>query len=395
MKLKGSQFLRQRLLHSTLTATPIIIKDIHAEDASPGLRLYEISLLRLLEKISDDCTVEINEIGTNLRCKPGFSLEESTSCMTADLAGLELKIESREAAPLGGGEVVLGVPILPNNLSAASMLLGEIENGGVVDSSHQQRLVHNVQELKDHLETIYFNSPSCGKTCTQIAAETGLTNVYVAQCFRHQALLKPDTAVAFRAAVPALTGDLISEGSESRDLQANDPMSDVLSKLEKLEIVKSPLLNQGNACMMKHLLQLTTWHQILSQNRLTCNAPRTKKTFKRPDKVLSCPLCKSMDSKFCYYNNYNVNQPMYFCKNCERHWTAGGSMRNVPLYTPSLQGNVAVHKLGSETQLRESKTSVLNTSCAKESNEGFPFTSSIPPRCEEIRHPQAAVCFPR
>ncbi|KAG0484171.1 hypothetical protein HPP92_012255 [Vanilla planifolia] len=87
MKLKGSQFLRQRLLHSTLTATPIIIKDIHADDASPGLPLYEISLLRLLEKISDDCTVEINEIGTNLRCKPGFSLEESASCMTADLAG--------------------------------------------------------------------------------------------------------------------------------------------------------------------------------------------------------------------------------------------------------------------------------------------------------------------
>ncbi|KAG0448180.1 hypothetical protein HPP92_027953 [Vanilla planifolia] len=54
MKLKGSQFLRQRLLHSTLTATPIIIKDIRAEDTSPGLRLYEISLLRLLEKISDD-----------------------------------------------------------------------------------------------------------------------------------------------------------------------------------------------------------------------------------------------------------------------------------------------------------------------------------------------------
>ncbi|KAG0496696.1 hypothetical protein HPP92_001217 [Vanilla planifolia] len=50
-----------------------------------------------------------------------------------------------------------------------------------------------------------------GKTCTQIAAETGLTNVYVAQLFRRQAQLKPDTAAAFRAAVPALTDDLISE----------------------------------------------------------------------------------------------------------------------------------------------------------------------------------------
>ncbi|KAL3015939.1 hypothetical protein AAZX31_06G185500 [Glycine max] len=38
-----------------------------------------------------------------------------------------------------------------------------------------------------------------------------------------------------------------------------------------------------------------------------------------------------MDTKFCYYNNYNVNQPRYFCKACQRYWTAGGTMRNVPV----------------------------------------------------------------
>lgn len=27
-----------------------------------------------------------------------------------------------------------------------------------------------------------------------------------------------------------------------------------------------------------------------------------------------CPRCKSLDTKFCYYNNYNVKQPRYFCK---------------------------------------------------------------------------------
>lgn len=35
------------------------------------------------------------------------------------LDGLELKIESRGAAPLGGGEVVLVVPIVPNSLSVS------------------------------------------------------------------------------------------------------------------------------------------------------------------------------------------------------------------------------------------------------------------------------------
>ncbi|KAF8399488.1 hypothetical protein HHK36_015354 [Tetracentron sinense] len=56
-----------------------------------------------------------------------------------------------------------------------------------------------------------------------------------------------------------------------------------------------------------------------------------EKTLKKPDQILPCPRCKSMDTKFCYYNNYNVNQPRHFCKNCQRYWTAGGTMRNVPV----------------------------------------------------------------
>ncbi|XP_015956917.1 cyclic dof factor 3 [Arachis duranensis] len=56
-----------------------------------------------------------------------------------------------------------------------------------------------------------------------------------------------------------------------------------------------------------------------------------EKTPKKPDKILPCPRCNSMDTKFCYYNNYNVNQPRHFCKNCQRYWTAGGTMRNVPV----------------------------------------------------------------
>ncbi|KAE9601946.1 hypothetical protein Lal_00041001 [Lupinus albus] len=56
-----------------------------------------------------------------------------------------------------------------------------------------------------------------------------------------------------------------------------------------------------------------------------------EKTLKKPDKLVPCPRCNSMDTKFCYYNNYNVNQPRYFCKACQRYWTAGGTMRNVPV----------------------------------------------------------------
>lgn len=56
-----------------------------------------------------------------------------------------------------------------------------------------------------------------------------------------------------------------------------------------------------------------------------------KPLLKKPDKILPCPRCNSRDTKFCYYNNYNVNQPRHFCKNCQRYWTAGGTMRNVPV----------------------------------------------------------------
>ncbi|MCO5592817.1 hypothetical protein L7F22_046820 [Adiantum nelumboides] len=50
-----------------------------------------------------------------------------------------------------------------------------------------------------------------------------------------------------------------------------------------------------------------------------------------PSEVLKCPRCDSIDTKFCYYNNYSLTQPRYFCKNCKRYWTAGGALRNVPV----------------------------------------------------------------
>uniref|UniRef100_A0A5B7CB26 Dof-type domain-containing protein n=1 Tax=Davidia involucrata TaxID=16924 RepID=A0A5B7CB26_DAVIN len=56
-----------------------------------------------------------------------------------------------------------------------------------------------------------------------------------------------------------------------------------------------------------------------------------EKVLKKPDKILPCPRCNSLDTKFCYFNNYNVNQPRHFCKNCQRYWTAGGTIRNVPV----------------------------------------------------------------
>lgn len=53
----------------------------------------------------------------------------------------------------------------------------------------------------------------------------------------------------------------------------------------------------------------------------------------RPHKeqAINCPRCNSTNTKFCYYNNYSLTQPRYFCKTCRRYWTEGGSLRNVPV----------------------------------------------------------------
>nr|ACF86565.1 unknown [Zea mays] len=70
-RLYGSRHFRQRLVLATLTSTAVTIEDIRSGDASPGLRPYEVSLLRLLDKISDHHTIDLNETGTKLRYRPG------------------------------------------------------------------------------------------------------------------------------------------------------------------------------------------------------------------------------------------------------------------------------------------------------------------------------------
>ncbi|KAL9240285.1 hypothetical protein vseg_014523 [Gypsophila vaccaria] len=68
-------------------------------------------------------------------------------------------------------------------------------------TTNKMTIVEKLQEVKN----------KSGKTYSQIAEQTGLTNVYVAQLLRRQAHLKPDTAPLLRAALPDLTDDLLNE----------------------------------------------------------------------------------------------------------------------------------------------------------------------------------------
>ncbi|KAF8397630.1 hypothetical protein HHK36_016550 [Tetracentron sinense] len=65
---------------------------------------------------------------------------------------------------------------------------------------------------------------------------------------------------------------------------------------------------------------------------LACSKSQQERKLRpQPEQALKCPRCDSTNTKFCYYNNYSLTQPRYFCKGCRRYWTKGGSLRNVPV----------------------------------------------------------------
>lgn len=72
LRYEGSGHFRHRLVLSTLSGRPLIITRIRADDEEPGLRDFEGSFLKLLERITNGCQIEINETGTVLRYVPGI-----------------------------------------------------------------------------------------------------------------------------------------------------------------------------------------------------------------------------------------------------------------------------------------------------------------------------------
>ncbi|XP_019230312.1 PREDICTED: dof zinc finger protein DOF2.5-like isoform X2 [Nicotiana attenuata] len=69
------------------------------------------------------------------------------------------------------------------------------------------------------------------------------------------------------------------------------------------------------------------------------NVTVEKKVRPVKDQAINCPRCNSTNTKFCYYNNYSLTQPRYFCKTCRRYWTEGGTLRNVPVGGGSRKNN--------------------------------------------------------
>ncbi|KAG1338871.1 cyclic dof factor 2 [Cocos nucifera] len=120
--------------------------------------------------------------------------------------------------------------------------------------------------------------------------------------------------------------------NENTDMEVNSPKPDVPEEVNQCDPHNSGLHNgNGDDNKVPNQDEKVAIDSKAEHDKTEADSSGQEKVLKKPDKVLPCPRCNSMDTKFCYYNNYNVNQPRHFCKNCQRYWTAGGTMRNVPV----------------------------------------------------------------
>ncbi|CAN0909482.1 Dof zinc finger protein DOF3.6 [Linum grandiflorum] len=108
--------------------------------------------------------------------------------------------------------------------------------------------------------------------------------------------------------------------------------------------------------------------------------------------ALKCPRCDSTNTKFCYFNNYNLSQPRHFCKTCRRYWTRGGALRNVPVgggcrrNKRSTKGGGIRSKSGAGRVISTSSNSVLFGS-STENNLGHNSNNYhlVPPHHHELQ----------
>lgn len=69
---EGCNFFRQRLFLSTLSGMPVQIQNIRAYEEEPGIREFEASYLRLIDKLTNGTKIEVNETGTAITYIPGL-----------------------------------------------------------------------------------------------------------------------------------------------------------------------------------------------------------------------------------------------------------------------------------------------------------------------------------
>lgn len=71
LRFSGSRFFRQRIILAVLSGREVRLNDIRPDDVDVGLRDYEVSFLRLIERITSGTEISISYTGTSVTIKPG------------------------------------------------------------------------------------------------------------------------------------------------------------------------------------------------------------------------------------------------------------------------------------------------------------------------------------
>ncbi|KAJ1303196.1 hypothetical protein OPQ81_011395 [Rhizoctonia solani] len=72
VRFTGHNYFRQRITLSILSGKAVRIDGIRPDDQNPGLRDFEASFLRLIEKVTNGTVIEISYTGTSVLVKPGI-----------------------------------------------------------------------------------------------------------------------------------------------------------------------------------------------------------------------------------------------------------------------------------------------------------------------------------
>ncbi|KAE8673527.1 Dof zinc finger protein DOF1.7 [Hibiscus syriacus] len=90
--------------------------------------------------------------------------------------------------------------------------------------------------------------------------------------------------------------------------------------------------------------------------------------------ALKCPRCDSLNTKFCYYNNYNLSQPRHFCKGCRRYWTKDATAAAASAMPhPGQQQHRDQAKANSHSSSESSSLTVTNSNVAVTKNNGSSY----------------------
>lgn len=69
---EGCNYFRQRIVLATLSGKSVKIKKIRARDDDPGLKEFEASFIRMIDKVTNGSKIVISETGTSLLYQPGL-----------------------------------------------------------------------------------------------------------------------------------------------------------------------------------------------------------------------------------------------------------------------------------------------------------------------------------